>query len=110
MQERATTRVTWGRARRGRVRATPESQRAAICDRLRKNIDAALPQATSKIWHAIPVWLVGENVAVGYTVRKSGVMLMDSLFSLRDKRLRLEVAICDLKAAQELRARRPSRN
>ena len=24
------------------------------------------------MWHAIPVWLVGENVAVGYTARKSG--------------------------------------
>ena len=56
--------------------AALDPQRAAICDRLRKNIDAALPQATSKIWHAIPVWLVGENVAVGYTARKSGVMLM----------------------------------
>ena len=56
--------------------AALDPQRAAICDRLRKNIDAALPQATSKIWHAIPVWLVGENVAVGYTARKTGVMLM----------------------------------
>ena len=44
--------------------------------KLRKNIDAALPQATSKLWHAIPVWLVGENVVVGYTARKTGVMLM----------------------------------
>ena len=56
--------------------AALDPQRAAICDRLRKNIDAALPLATSKIWHAIPVWLVGENVAVGYTARKTGVMLM----------------------------------
>jgi len=51
-------------------------QRAAICEKLRQNIDAALPQATSKLWHAIPVWLVGENVVVGYTARKTGVMLM----------------------------------
>ncbi len=56
--------------------AALDPQRAAICDRLRRNIDAALPQATSKMWHAIPVWLIGENVAVGYTARKSGVMLM----------------------------------
>ncbi len=56
--------------------AALDPQRATICDRLRQNIDAALPQATSKMWHAIPVWLVGENVAVGYTARKSGVMLM----------------------------------
>ena len=56
--------------------AALDPERAAICDKLRKNIDAALPQATSKLWHAIPVWLVGENVVVGYTARKTGVMLM----------------------------------
>lgn len=56
--------------------AALDPQRAAIGDRLRALIDAALPQATSKIWHAIPVWLVGENVVVGYTARKTGMMLM----------------------------------
>jgi hypothetical protein len=56
--------------------AALDPQRAAICDRLRTLIDAGLPQATSKLWHAIPVWMVGENVAVGYTARKTGVMLM----------------------------------
>ena len=56
--------------------AALDVQRAAICEKLRQNIDAALPQATSKLWHAIPVWLVGENVVVGYTARKTGVMLM----------------------------------
>jgi len=56
--------------------AALDPSRAAICDRLRQLIDAALPQATSKIWHAIPVWWVGENVVVGYTERKTGVMLM----------------------------------
>jgi hypothetical protein len=56
--------------------AALDPKRAAICDRLRTLIDAALPQATSKIWHAIPVWWVGENVVVGYTERKTGVMLM----------------------------------
>jgi hypothetical protein len=39
---------------------------AAICDRLRAEIDAALPKANSKIWHAIPVWLIGDNPVVGY--------------------------------------------
>lgn len=56
--------------------AALDPSRAAIGERLRTLIDAALPQATSKIWHAIPVWLVGENVVVGYTARKTGVMLM----------------------------------
>ena len=53
-----------------------DPQRAAICDRLRPLIDAALPSATSKVWHAIPVWFVGENAVVGYTARKQGVRLM----------------------------------
>jgi len=53
-----------------------DPQRAAVCERLRKSIDAVLPQATGKLWHAIPVWFIGENVAVGFTARKTGVMLM----------------------------------
>jgi hypothetical protein len=48
----------------------------AICDRLRAVIDANLPQARSKLWHAIPVWFVGENAVVGYDVRKTGIVLM----------------------------------
>ena len=56
--------------------AALDVQRAAICEKLRQNIDTALPQASSKLWHAIPVWFVGENVVVGYTARKTGVMLM----------------------------------
>jgi hypothetical protein len=53
-----------------------DPQRAAVCDRLAKSIDATLPRATSKLWHSIPVWFVGENPAVGFTARKTGVMLM----------------------------------
>ena len=53
-----------------------DAPRAAICAALQESIDAALPKATSKLWHAIPVWFVGENPVVGYTARKSGVMLM----------------------------------
>ena len=53
-----------------------DPQRTAICERLRPLIDAALPNATSKVWHAIPVWFVGENAVVGYTARKVGVRLM----------------------------------
>ena len=41
---------------------------AAICRTLRTEIDAALPKATSKIWHAIPVWFIGENPVVGFSV------------------------------------------
>ena len=53
-----------------------DPQRASICERLAKSIDATLPRATSKLWHSIPVWFIGENPAVGFTARKTGVMLM----------------------------------
>jgi hypothetical protein len=53
-----------------------DPQRAAICTGLQSAIDEMLPQATSKLWHGIPVWFIGENPAVGYTARKQGVMLM----------------------------------
>jgi uncharacterized protein YdhG (YjbR/CyaY superfamily) len=54
---------------------TPEH--AAICNALRAKIDAVLPKATSKIWHGSPVWFVGENPVVGYSVTsKKGVTLL----------------------------------
>lgn len=53
-----------------------DPQRAAICASLQAAIHELLPQATSKLWHAIPVWFIGENAVVGYTARKQGVMLM----------------------------------
>jgi Domain of unknown function (DU1801) len=53
-----------------------DPKRAAVCAALQKSLDAGLPQATSKLWHAIPVWFVGENPVVGFTARKTGVMLM----------------------------------
>jgi len=51
-------------------------KQSAICAGLRKSIDAALPMATSKVWHAIPVWFIGENPVVGYTKKPAGVALM----------------------------------
>ena len=51
-------------------------KQSAICERLRKSIDAGLPNATSKLWHAIPVWFIGENPVVGYTQKTNGVALM----------------------------------
>lgn len=47
-----------------------------ICDRLRAIIDAALPEAESKIWHAHPVWFLGGNPIVGYSKLKSCVRLL----------------------------------
>ncbi|MEJ0086452.1 MAG: DUF1801 domain-containing protein [Pseudomonadota bacterium] len=51
-------------------------KQSAICASLRKSIDARLPKATSKIWHAIPVWFIGDNPVVGYTKKPKGVALM----------------------------------
>jgi hypothetical protein len=47
-----------------------------ICDTLHGLIDAALPKATSKIWHGGPVWFDGENPVVGYDARAKGVNLL----------------------------------
>jgi hypothetical protein len=48
----------------------------AVCQKLRATIDRELPTATSKLWHAIPAWFVGENAVVGYDARKAGIVLM----------------------------------
>ena len=55
--------------------AQPPTQ-AAICARLRKIFDAALPKATSKVWHGSPVWFIGENAVVGYTARPAAVAVL----------------------------------
>jgi hypothetical protein len=51
-------------------------KQGAICAKLRKSIDAGLPGATPKLWHAIPVWFIGDNPVVGYTKKPAGVALM----------------------------------
>ncbi|MEQ1510929.1 MAG: DUF1801 domain-containing protein [Sphingopyxis sp.] len=48
----------------------------AICAILRSEIDTALPDATSKIWHAHPVWFLDGNPIVGYSRLKAGMRLM----------------------------------
>jgi hypothetical protein len=47
-----------------------------ICEVLRKEIDAELTEAESKLWHGGPVWFLDENPIVGYWVRKNGVQLL----------------------------------
>jgi hypothetical protein len=47
-----------------------------ICDLLRKLIDAALPEATSKIWHGSPVWFLDDNPVVGYNATAKTVNLL----------------------------------
>jgi hypothetical protein len=52
----------------------PEDQR--ICDLLAHEIDAALPEAENKVWHAHPVWFLDGNPVVGYSKLKDGVRLL----------------------------------
>jgi uncharacterized protein YdhG (YjbR/CyaY superfamily) len=52
------------------------AEHAAICQVLRTEIDAVLTKATSKIWHAIPVWFIGENPVVGYKATPKHVNLL----------------------------------
>ncbi|MGS1093768.1 DUF1801 domain-containing protein [Aquamicrobium terrae] len=47
-----------------------------ICDALRQEIDQALPEAESKIWHAHPVWFLEGNPIVGYSKLKHCVRLL----------------------------------
>ncbi len=47
-----------------------------ICDRLAETIDAALPEAENKIWHAHPVWFLDGNPVVGYSKLKHAVRLL----------------------------------
>ncbi len=49
---------------------------AEICDRLAGIIDEELNHATSKIWHAHPVWFLNDNPIVGYCKQKAGIRLM----------------------------------
>jgi hypothetical protein len=48
----------------------------AICEKLRAEIDAALPEAESKIWHAHPVWFLEGNPITGYSKLKHCVRLL----------------------------------
>lgn len=47
-----------------------------ICDLLAGEIDQALPQAESKIWHRNPVWFLDGNPVAGYAVLRESVQLL----------------------------------
>lgn len=51
-------------------------QDKAICDQLANIINAALPEAESKIWHAHPVWFLEGNPVAGYSKLKGSVRLL----------------------------------
>lgn len=48
----------------------------AICTLLKAEIDRALSEAESKIWHAHPVWFLDGNPVAGYSKQKNGIRLM----------------------------------
>lgn len=47
-----------------------------LCNLLAEEIDAILPDAENKIWHAHPVWFLDGNPIVGYSKQKPGIRLM----------------------------------
>ena len=47
-----------------------------ICDLLASQIAKLLPDALGKVWHGHPVWFLGENPVVGYSLKKSGIELL----------------------------------
>src|SRR5262245_17647086 len=57
------------------AQAQPSALRT-ICELLRELIDAALPRATSKIWHGSPVWFIDDNPVVGYNATAKIVNLL----------------------------------
>ena len=48
----------------------------AVCDLLAGQIDAGLPGAECRIWHAHPVWFLAGNPIAGYSLQKPGIRLM----------------------------------
>ncbi len=46
------------------------------CEMLRRVIDAGLPGAESKIWHAHPVWFLEGNPIAGYSKLKGCIRLL----------------------------------
>lgn len=56
--------------------ATRSDSYRALCDTLAARLDAALPEAERRIWHAHPVWFLDGNPIVGYSELKAGIRLM----------------------------------
>ncbi len=47
-----------------------------ICNLLAQTISGELPEAESKVWHALPVWFLDGNPVVGYSKLKHSVRLL----------------------------------
>ena len=53
-----------------------DAESQEICDLLAQEIDLALPEAESKVWHGHPVWFLDGNPVAGYSKQKAGVVLL----------------------------------
>ena len=53
-----------------------DEESRAICDLLLETIEAELPDAERKVWHAHPVWFFDGNPVVGYDRLKASVRLL----------------------------------
>lgn len=47
-----------------------------LCELLAREIDATLPEAENRLWHAHPVWFLDGNPVVGYKKLKHCVRLL----------------------------------
>lgn len=56
--------------------AALEPRYREIADFLLAQIELSLPDAEGKVWHRHPVWFLGGNPIVGYSVQKPGLRLM----------------------------------
>jgi len=53
-----------------------DEESRAVCDLLLETIEAELPDADRKVWHAHPVWFFDGNPVVGYDRLKASVRLL----------------------------------
>jgi hypothetical protein len=53
-----------------------DAESQAICGLLAQEIELALPEAESKVWHGHPVWFLDGNPVTGYSRQKAGVALL----------------------------------
>ncbi len=60
----------------GAYNALLSGEDMAIATLLKKEIDKALPEAESKLFHAHPAWFLDGNPVVGYSKLKGGVRLL----------------------------------
>ena len=53
-----------------------EAAPSDVCQALNQLITSALPEANGKVWHGHPVWFLGDNPVVGYSLKKSGIQVL----------------------------------